>query len=375
MLSAVSINAHAATNSSDTELQDILDSILTEDMTGKEKVYAITEYVGETYAYDAGGQTYDYILQNGGGDCWAATDLIVHLANLAGMSAAYHDASHDPGPILYGYQHICAQILADGEYYIAESGTADDSDEQYFVFELGADPYRIQENEDGTITARTYAGFDKDVIVPETINGNVIAFRSNVGSDTFAFTQEALGERTVTKIGNWAFHQSQLHDLNAAYFACLKWDFVQPETVTLPDTITEIGKGAFYRNDLSKIYLPASLTTIGENAFYDCAKLTDIYYSGTETQWQSISIADGNDSLENAVIHYQAAEIEKSRTGDVNGDGEFSVADVVLLQKWLLAVPYTQLADWKAGDFYDDGKLDVFDLCLMKRELLAKGNQ
>ena len=56
--------------------------------------------------------------------------------------------------------------------------------------------------------------------------------------------------------------------------------------------------------------------------------------------------------------------------GDVNADGEFTVADVVLLQKRLLAVPDTKLVNWRAGNFCNDNRLDVFDLCLMKRELL-----
>ena len=59
-------------------------------------------------------------------------------------------------------------------------------------------------------------------------------------------------------------------------------------------------------------------------------------------------------------------------TGDVNDDGEFSVADVVLLQKWLLAAPDVQLENWKAVDYCNDNKLNVFDLCLMKRELVKK---
>ena len=58
--------------------------------------------------------------------------------------------------------------------------------------------------------------------------------------------------------------------------------------------------------------------------------------------------------------------------GDVNADGTFNVADVVLLQKWLLGVPNTKLSNWRAGDFCNDNRLDVFDLCLMKRELLKK---
>ena len=56
--------------------------------------------------------------------------------------------------------------------------------------------------------------------------------------------------------------------------------------------------------------------------------------------------------------------------GDVNADGEFDVADVVLLQKWLLAVPDTHLENWQAADLCKDNRLDVFDLCLMKRELI-----
>ena len=56
--------------------------------------------------------------------------------------------------------------------------------------------------------------------------------------------------------------------------------------------------------------------------------------------------------------------------GDVNGDGVFNISDAVLLQKWLLAVPDTHLADWRAADLCSDNRLDVFDLCLMKRDLL-----
>ena len=56
--------------------------------------------------------------------------------------------------------------------------------------------------------------------------------------------------------------------------------------------------------------------------------------------------------------------------GDVNADGELNVSDLVLLQKWLLVVPDTKLADWKAADLCNDDRLDVFDLCLMRKELV-----
>ena len=57
--------------------------------------------------------------------------------------------------------------------------------------------------------------------------------------------------------------------------------------------------------------------------------------------------------------------------GDLNGDGAFTIADAVLMQKWLLSMPDAKLADWKAGDWNTDGRLDAGDLAAMKRELLT----
>lgn len=59
--------------------------------------------------------------------------------------------------------------------------------------------------------------------------------------------------------------------------------------------------------------------------------------------------------------------------GDVNDDGNFNVADVLLIQKWLVGIPNTEIANWQAADLCKDGKLNVFDLCLMKRTLTNNG--
>lgn len=61
-------------------------------------------------------------------------------------------------------------------------------------------------------------------------------------------------------------------------------------------------------------------------------------------------------------------------SGDVNADGVFSVADIVMMQKWLLAAG--AISDWQAGDMDGSGGLDVVDLVLMKRLLLQNsGNK
>lgn len=53
--------------------------------------------------------------------------------------------------------------------------------------------------------------------------------------------------------------------------------------------------------------------------------------------------------------------------GDVNADGDFNIADAVMLQNYL--VRGGNVTDWQAGDLCQDNKLDVFDLVIMKTEL------
>lgn len=72
------------------------------------------------------------------------------------------------------------------------------------------------------------------------------------------------------------------------------------------------------------------------------------------------------------VSEFEPGDKPERVLGDANGDGEFSVSDVILLQKWLLAVPDNEIADWKAVDICEDGVIDVFDLVSMKKALLAK---
>ena len=82
----------------------------------------------------------------------------------------------------------------------------------------------------------------------------------------------------------------------------------------------------------------------------------------------------GANGQSTSCMNYIAAVSEKAADktviGDVNADGEFNVADLVVLQNWLLVRPDAELADWKAGDLCEDDRLDVFDLVLMRRKLI-----
>ncbi len=61
-------------------------------------------------------------------------------------------------------------------------------------------------------------------------------------------------------------------------------------------------------------------------------------------------------------------------SGDLNGDDEFSVVDVIALQKWLLRSDQVEIYYLEEGDLDLNGKLDAFDLAIMKRKLLKNIN-
>lgn len=97
----------------------------------------------------------------------------------------------------------------------------------------------------------------------------------------------------------------------------------------------------------------------------------ELYYTPTMTYDGAFYFylqSGNNEAYTVTLSDLQVVEVKVS--GDVNGDGEFTVADVVALQKWLLGVSDDALVNWKAGDLCEDDRLDVFDICVM-REMLC----
>lgn len=102
---------------------------------------------------------------------------------------------------------------------------------------------------------------------------------------------------------------------------------------------------------------------------------------GTEVNAYSFTIPSGGTyyvTSASSGLNVYYAEIQYGSVtpptvkGDVNADGEFTVADVVMLQKWLICAD--SLTDWQAGDLCKDGVINVFDLSMMKHLLMSKIN-
>ena len=131
----------------------------------------------------------------------------------------------------------------------------------YFQRIEGKDEYRV-------IGVGTYTG--TEIIVPETYKN-----------------------LPVTEIGQAAFEGCE-----------------NVTEILLPPSVTAVGEAAF-RNccALTEIVLPLGVTSIDYWVFDGCENLTDIYYGGTQTDWETVSIALYNNALDDAALHaYSATE-------------------------------------------------------------------
>ena len=91
----------------------------------------------------------------------------------------------------------------------------------------------------------------------------------------------------------------------------IRYPVANPRTsYTIPGSVTTISDSAFsWGDNLTSVTIPNSVTTISYSAFNSCENIKDVYYTGTEEQWNNISIGQNNDDLTNATIHFQYSDI------------------------------------------------------------------
>ena len=89
--------------------------------------------------------------------------------------------------------------------------------------------------------------------------------------------------------------------------------------IIIPNGVTSIGMYVFYKySGLTSIAIPKSVTRINYHTFAGCSNLTDVYYSGSEDDWNAIDIDFGNEMLSAAKIHYNMSD-DLSWNIDING--------------------------------------------------------
>ena len=215
---------------------------------------------------------------------------------------------------------------------------------------------------------------------------------------------EQMGNRSVsvpdsvTEIGAGAFKGCFLQDIKlpeqAKLYGLSAFSGNNLSSVIFPEGVESLTTPAIMGNVLNRLYLPKSLKELSPLAiakdgygelhtmdspyevdsywFSDLVMVSDIYFAGTETEWNALikdwDFAKYNTDpsvMDNVTVHFNAT-VGTDVAGDVNADGIFSIADLVMMQRFLLN--QGRLIEWKAGDLCEDNTINGLDLCLMRQK-------
>ena len=147
----------------------------------------------------------------------------------------------------------------------------------------------------------------KEIVIPDSVE----EMGSWMFSDCTSLKKAVLPEG-LKSVGSGMFEScSSLKDvwipdsvtaINYASFShCSSLPFIE-----LPKKLNSIGVSAFqYCDSLTGIVIPHPVTFISSYAFYDSIHLHNVYYTGTQEQWNGITISSYNESLLWADIQYQ----------------------------------------------------------------------
>ena len=145
------------------------------------------------------------------------------------------------------------------------------------------------------------------VLIPEGVE--------SIGSEAFAgcaSLSQITIPNSVSFIGENVFDGCHLKVLTVGKIVETRVfsDMPELEEVIILSGVTCIAPGAFASHPyLQRLTLPVSVVKIGEAAFDDCGALADVYYAGTQTQWNKILIGSRNDALtRQATVHYKHGE-------------------------------------------------------------------
>lgn len=130
-------------------------------------------------------------------------------------------------------------------------------------------------------------------------------------------------------------------------------------SAVIPDGITAIDIGTFSGcTGLLSVTIPESVTEIDKEAFNDCYSLMDIYFGGTEADWNKLSIGENNEFLSQATVHFGPAKFKVSFSAntlspvsslpdDVSAVGAYTLPSVIPMRSGHAFLGWSTVPDGK----------------------------
>lgn len=223
---------------------------------------------------------------------------------------------------------------------------------------------------------------ETEYIIPDSV--------TSIGGSTFIECTNLTSitiPNSVTEIGNSAFMGCiALEEINIPNNVKYIYSYTfrgctNLIKIIIPNSVISIDSEAFHGcKSLTEITIPKSVTSIGDMAFFKCSISATIlnseceignynhfdYIYGYENSTAQTYAEKNNCKFESL----EEAPEKETATGDINGDGEFNIADAVILQKYLLGTG--ELADRKNADLCQDGVIDIFDMVQMRKLIMKK---
>lgn len=191
----------------------------------------------------------------------------------------------------------------DDEGTLTISGTGDmwdseDVNNQWHIWpEYGKDIKKVVINNGITsigIGAFSFCGNIESVEIPDSI--------ISIGNSAFNFCTnlETIEiPKSVKFIGRSAFRYAPLKSVripeNVTVLGDYAFEFCDNlTTVYIENGLEKIGVGTFMYCNISTVFLPKSVKTVESCAFRYCPYIKDIYYTGSETDWDNINNVDSH---------------------------------------------------------------------------------
>jgi len=248
--------------------------------------------------------------------------------------------------------------------------------------------YEIVDGE-ATITSCDIS-VEEDIVLPDTVGGYPVttigenAFRNcislteitipnsvtTIGDSAFQYCESLTTVNipdSVTSVGSNAFdgcyslnynqydNAYYLGNAENPYYALVKATSTTASSCKVhKDTQLICGTAFLNCSNMVDISISDSVAWIGEEAFVGCNSLREVYYAGTESQWEQIVIEEGNECLITATIRYESEELTIVETNALAG-ASFSVR---LIEPWAMRVTVT----YYKGQQPNHVKLNLADL-------------